>query len=230
MSEEDLTRMNRVLRHRLRNLASGIKSTVAYLSQELAGRLAPQELEYFPLVLNECDALSDLTSRMSLLFDELPPGSDMMAGDWLQELSVRFHDRFPTSLLAVEAAAEFQAVALSSPAWLSAAAMELLTNAAEAAPAKLVRLKGLVDGGDAVLRLQDSGPGIREEELAQCFKPFYTTKVRHLGIGLGIAGRWAGRLKGQLKAERQTAGGLIFDLRWPIDRSEINHRLTPAAT
>jgi signal transduction histidine kinase len=219
LSEEDLTRMNRVLRHRLRNLASGIKSTVAFLSRELAGRLAPQELEYFPLILNECDALSDLTGRMSLLFDDMPSGVEMIARDLLQDWAVRFHERFPTSALEVKAETAFQEARLESPQWISTAVLELLANAVEAAPAKPVFLEGRLEGETAVVSVRDSGPGVRDEDLAQCLKPFYTTKVKHLGIGLPIAARWVARLKGQLKTERHSAGGLIWELRWPLQRA-----------
>ncbi len=103
------------------------------------------------------------------------------------------------------------------PANLNAVAMEngplavvlghLLENAAEATPAggrivvsaRLVELTaadakgylGQVGPGPHVeVTVQDSGPGIRPEVRAKLFaEPFYTTKVRHRGLGLAIVYR-----------------------------------------
>jgi signal transduction histidine kinase len=103
------------------------------------------------------------------------------------------------------------------PANLSAAAMEtgplavvvghLLENAAEACSAggRVVVTARMVDLGLADARgflgqvgpgphievaVQDSGPGIRPEVRAKLFvEPFFTTKVRHRGLGLAIVYR-----------------------------------------
>jgi len=83
----------------------------------------------------------------------------------------------------------------------------LLANAAEAVPpggrvvvtARLVELSpadargylGSVHPGPHVeVTVQDSGPGIKSEVRARLFaEPFYTTKVRHRGLGLAVVYR-----------------------------------------
>jgi signal transduction histidine kinase len=39
----------------------------------------------------------------------------------------------------------------------------------------------------AVVRIEDSGPGLAEEHLGKVFDPFFTTKPAGLGTGLGLA-------------------------------------------
>ncbi len=219
MDEQDLNRMNRVLRHRLRNFASGIKSATTFLSKELEGRLAPQEMEYFPLLLKECDDLTELTARMNLLFDETPPGGPASCADLLASAAARLHERFPTTGLDLAAGEGLPIMAQAQ--WVLIPLLEVLVNAAEAAPARPIRLEAQLQSASLVFRVRDQGPGIPEAEIAACFKPFHTTRARHLGIGLPVAVRWAARLGGEMKAEREPAGGLLCTLRWPLERVAV---------
>lgn len=102
--------------------------------------------------------------------------------------------------------ANLAAVAMDSAPLMSVIG-HLLENAVEATPvggrvvvnAKLVELSatdaktylGQVAPGQHVeVTVQDSGPGIKPEVRAKLFvEPFYTTKVRHRGLGLAIVYR-----------------------------------------
>ena len=50
-----------------------------------------------------------------------------------------------------------------------------------------VRVEGLHPGGYAVITISDTGEGMSREVLQRVFEPFYTTKERDKGTGLGLA-------------------------------------------
>lgn len=67
--------------------------------------------------------------------------------------------------------------------------VNLLKNAMAAISSsdiKKIRISAYLDGADVVLSIKDTGCGIKEENLAKIFTPFYTTKSTGIGIGLAF--------------------------------------------
>jgi signal transduction histidine kinase len=81
------------------------------------------------------------------------------------------------------------------------------------------------DGGDAVLAVEDTGPGIADEHLPQVFDPFYRVPGSGQpgsGLGLAIIRSAAARLGGTVALEsRQSVGGLKFVYRQPLPSGEL---------
>lgn len=77
------------------------------------------------------------------------------------------------------------------------------------------------EGAEAVIRVQDSGPGVPEDELAQIFRPFYrVSRGRErqsggVGLGLAIAERSVAHHGGAIAARNRSTGGLIVEIRLP---------------
>lgn len=102
--------------------------------------------------------------------------------------------------------------------------VNLLTNAAQA-----VSLRGTVvvsaelsesaiegEGEQvAVVRVADSGPGIRDEAMERLFHPFFTTKTGGSGVGLAIAKKVVDGHGGLIDAENAPGGGAVFTVRLP---------------
>ncbi|KRE22155.1 hypothetical protein ASE66_27320 [Bosea sp. Root483D1] len=85
-----------------------------------------------------------------------------------------------------------------------------------------VTIKVGTQGGDAVLAVRDSGPGLSPEAQARLFEPFFTTKPAGLGLGLALCVRLVERFDGTLAAENAAEGGAVFSVRLP--RSAENQR------
>jgi signal transduction histidine kinase len=55
--------------------------------------------------------------------------------------------------------------------------------------------------------VEDSGPGLAEEEYERIFQPYYTTKLQGLGMGLAICRSLIAAHGGQLTAGASPLGG-----------------------
>ena len=66
----------------------------------------------------------------------------------------------------------------------------------------------------AILRVEDSGPGVKKENLDQIFKPFFTTKTKQEGTGLGlsVSRSIVQSFNGRLRAAGSGLGGACFSL------------------
>ncbi|KPV39210.1 hypothetical protein AN478_13125 [Thiohalorhabdus denitrificans] len=93
----------------------------------------------------------------------------------------------------------------------------LLTNAAQATPGGRVGLRWEIQGDEAVLTVEDDGPGIPLERREWVFDPFSTTKPPGQGSGLGLAlvHGVAEEHGGTIHIEHSPLGGAAFVLRLP---------------
>lgn len=64
--------------------------------------------------------------------------------------------------------------------------------------------------------VRDNGPGIPEEVLPQLFHPFFTTKVKGMGLGLTISQSIIEAFEGKISARNADTGGAIFSLSLPV--------------
>jgi two-component system C4-dicarboxylate transport sensor histidine kinase DctB len=111
--------------------------------------------------------------------------------------------------------------ALAEDARLEQVLTNLLGNALDAmADSQLRRLR--VDAqavdGRCIVRVSDSGPGIREDILPRLFEPFTTTKPAGAGLGLGlmISAHIVRDFGGRLRASNLEQGGACFVIELPL--------------
>ena len=102
------------------------------------------------------------------------------------------------------------------------ALVNLLDNAIKYTPTgSTIRLTVVESGGEAMVEIADSGPGIPKEELERIFDRFYrvdTGRSRGLGgtgLGLSIA-KWAVEINGgRIEAESELNRGSVFRVIFP---------------
>jgi two-component system sensor kinase FixL len=66
-----------------------------------------------------------------------------------------------------------------------------------------------------VVRVRDSGPGLRVGSEEVIFEPFYTTKANGMGMGLSIVRSILEAHDGSIRALKEPAWGAVFELRLP---------------
>ncbi|MFZ5758229.1 MAG: sensor histidine kinase [Thermodesulfobacteriota bacterium] len=72
--------------------------------------------------------------------------------------------------------------------------------------------------GGVTITVADSGPGIPEEAIEECFASFYTTKPEGLGLGLSTSRDIVERHGGTLTLANRPGGGLVATIFLPADK------------
>ena len=229
MDEEDVCRMNRVLRHRLRNFASGIKNAVSLMEGEIKDVVPPESREYFPLIQGECDQVSVLTERLSMVFDPQFPLRAAARADVqpqpvdaiVRRVLEETRRTFPAAEIEVSADEALCHKPVSGGTALVLALNEIICNAIEAARNKPILLLCEELDGELACRVADQGPGVGTGDPAQIFLPFHTTRGKHTGIGLVIAAEVLAEHEGRLSAVTNTSGGLTVTAHLPFPKRGI---------
>ena len=98
--------------------------------------------------------------------------------------------------------------------------LNLLANAADACPqvGGVITVSTRQEDGKVVVAIQDTGIGIKPEEMENIFRPFYTTKAEVKGTGLGLSVSYGIVQKhhGEIRVESQPGEGAIFTVLLPI--------------
>ncbi len=73
--------------------------------------------------------------------------------------------------------------------------------------------------GSVNINISDTGAGISKENLKKIFSPFFTTKSKEGGLGLGLAvvRDIVNRHNGEVKMESEEGSGTTFNIRMPIE-------------
>ena len=115
---------------------------------------------------------------------------------------------------------------------LREALANLLDNALRYTPAgSTITLAVQTQGGEAVVAVEDSGPGLTDDELGHVFQRFWraSTLPGGCGLGLAIVQEIALRHGGKAHAERRAPHGLRVVLRLPLGHasSSAGYRAQP---
>jgi signal transduction histidine kinase len=106
--------------------------------------------------------------------------------------------------------------------WLRRALRNLIANAVRYGETAQVSL--LREGGEAVVRIEDNGPGIPKDDLSRMMEPFTRGEASRnratggAGLGLAIARAIAVQHGGRLMLANRAEGGLRAELRLPTKR------------
>lgn len=109
---------------------------------------------------------------------------------------------------------------LAYPGLLIQVFLNLFVNAAQAIDGDgVLRIRAHAGEGGVVVEVGDTGRGIAPDHLAKIFRPFFTTKPRGVGLGLGlsICKRIIDRHGGKLEVSSPPGAGTIFRITLPLE-------------
>jgi PAS domain S-box-containing protein len=104
------------------------------------------------------------------------------------------------------------------PTQLAQVFTNLLVNAAQAMETKgEIRIRTRQEGDEVVVEISDTGKGMTPETLSKLFTPFFTTKPRGQGTGLGLSVSYGiiTRHKGRIDVQSEPGKGSTFTVRLP---------------
>jgi signal transduction histidine kinase len=97
--------------------------------------------------------------------------------------------------------------------------LNLITNAVQAMPdgGELRLRTAMLPGRRVLLEFSDTGIGIPEENLADIFNPFFTTKApgQGTGLGLSVVHSVVKRFKGEIQVRSRVGEGTTFTIELP---------------
>jgi len=216
----ELGKMAASLAHEINNPLAGIKLYIELLEQNLA---APEKRKQIFAILEHSIVRIDriIKSFLSFSRQEQPRKEWINVVEVLQstlDLAVNFKQFHQ-----IHIATEFEDIPLiyADPYRLAQVFVNLLNNASDAMAEAGGRLKIACGQKNAHVEItfQDTGKGIRREDLPHIFTPFFTTKARGHGTGLGLSTSY-GIIRdhgGHLEVESREGAGTTFTIRLPRD-------------
>lgn len=215
---------------RIQALVAAQRDTLAAASHELRSPLARIRMAVELLAENGDPALRARVERDIEDLDELI--EEILLASRLSTLERPTHlERIDLQALCAEEAARVGAAFTGGPATvegegrlLARLIRNLLDNAAHHAPDSPALVELEVQGGQALLRVLDRGPGVPEDERERIFEPFYRREGRRedqdddrgVGLGLSLVRQIARRHGGDARCLAREGGGACFEVSLPI--------------
>ncbi|GMT99947.1 hypothetical protein KH5H1_40670 [Corallococcus caeni] len=209
-----------------RRLAHEIKNPLTPIRMSLETLMAAHEARHpsFPtlfkesagVVLEEVERLRRIVDEFSR-FARLP--KPQLAPVDLGELTQSILSLYaaPPEGIRLEPAVQAGVVARADRDQLTQVLVNLVKNAEEAMTGKGGALRVRVKGtdADAIVEVEDEGPGIPLEHRARIFEPYFTTKDGGTGLGLAIAARILQEHGGRLEVGGEPGQGARFSVVLP---------------
>ncbi len=198
--------------HEIRNPLASISGSVQLLSTQ-AG--TDEDKKLFNIVIRETDRLNLLISEFLDYAKPLPKPTDRVSltslmGEVLELIS--YNKKLRTDIK-LERLWEGEVFILGYKDKLKQAFLNIIINAYQAMDkAENPSLKVSIerDKGLAILRIRDSGCGMKEETRRRIFEPFYTTKSQGTGLGLAVTHKVFEGHGGSIMVESEEGKGTEF--------------------
>ncbi len=214
------------LAHEVRNPLGAIRGAVEILQEEFGDQ--PKQTDFFRILIEETERLNSVVDnylsfarkqgQKTSQYDirEVVQNSTLLLSSKARKSQIQFKIDVP----------QFRIMVKGDPNDLRQLLVNLELNAVQAMnDGGEISITGeLIDNDDLsskqkVLRLtiEDQGAGIKEEDLEDIFKPFFTTKPNGTGLGLSIVKRIADENHWQINVSSKPDSGTTFTLLIPVD-------------
>ncbi len=212
------------LGHDMGNLLLPVRIRIESLQQT---ELPPGASDDVQAIAEACEYLRRLSHGLRLFAlspaDPLASGGFTQVKQWWEEVAPFLRNALPRGIeIAAEFGEDLPRMAIP-PHMLTQAVYNLVQNAGEAMRERghgHVRIVAVAapDGEHVVMSVSDDGPGMTEDVRRRCVEPFFTTKVRGISTGLGLA-LVSGALvqaRGSMEVDSAPGKGATFKMSIPV--------------
>ena len=208
--------MTAAISHEIRNPLGIIRS-----SAELVRKRIPEGDSMAPItdvIIEESGRMNDIiTDFLNYARPRIPELAPCLVSDILEKNIAFLGPELERTgmTISLEGGSDIPRIEADS-VMLYQAFLNLLMNALQAMEAGgHIRISVQSTGGGVGIRIEDTGTGIPEETLAKIRDPFFTTKDKGTGLGLGIVEKMIEAHAGSLEIENRAEGGVRVTVRIP---------------
>jgi two-component system, NtrC family, nitrogen regulation sensor histidine kinase NtrY len=224
----------RRLAHELKNPLFPLQLTVENLlrarEQSRTGMSTPHEQEFDEIfresastLLAEISNLKSIVAKFSD-FSKMPqPYFQVLKLNELIEEVTRLHNaQFAKAGIECELEITGEPVIAADPDLLYRALSNLILNAIEAMPqGGTLTLRAGERGESVRIEVSDTGKGLTQQECANLFTPYYTTKSQGTGLGLAIVQSVVSDHGGRISVASEPGRGTTFIIDLPANREKL---------
>lgn len=210
----ELTALSGSIAHELKNPLTSIKGLAGLLTLDIPPGKPEERLS---TLRREVDRMQGLLEEFLTFSRPLVPLSqEEISLERISEEVAALHEAMLKQHgLTIEL--EGSAQVRGDPRKIQQILINLVQNALEASPAESsLQLSITVEEAQAVMRLRDHGPGLKEGWMERVFEPGVTTKAKGSGLGLTIARALARQQGGDLSLRTHPDGGCEASLYLPL--------------
>ena len=204
--------------HEIRNPLGSIQGAVEILGQGLPAE--DPKSEFDQIARKEVARLEKLTGEILQFSKPAPPkqlptewreivdAACRLCADQANHQGVDIVTRVSTS----------EATILVDPQQVKQVLINILINAIQAQPeGGKITILSYVEANESTISIQDSGRGIKPEQLHSIFDPFFTTKREGTGLGLSISYQLVKNNGGRIWATSEPGQGACFHVGFPVN-------------
>lgn len=207
--------------HEIRNPLGSIQGAVEILGQNLPA--GDPRAEFAQIAKQEVSRLEKLTGEILQFSKPAPPRQIPI--DWREivESASRLcaDEAHRQGVAIIQETDAPQVSILVDPEQVKQVLINILINAIQAQPGGgKIAIRGEVDGDMLTMVIQDSGPGIKPDQLDTIFDPFFTTKREGTGLGLSISYQLVKNNGGKIRVTSEPDQGACFRISFPCSQAE----------
>jgi signal transduction histidine kinase len=213
--------------HELKNTLNGLGMAVELIVQDPTN--AARVARLHPQVAREIARLRDVVDSL-LSFSRVPRIERARAdlSEVVRAARELLDDLVSDRAGAVEVEAPATLPAMCDAHKIQGVVVNLVKNALEAG--RLVRVRATAAGSDALIEVEDDGPGLSAAAREHLFEPFFTTKPNGTGLGLPTSRRYVEAHGGTIEAGTSVSlGGALFRVVLPRQLDDRDGRAPRSA-